>query len=108
MWGRKYSVLRQDPAERSRISDDHRGIYTLPGRRRFNFLLSQSLPPFLLLLHTMSDATDSVISAASRKLAVPGVTGSHLVQDAPGYTTPVFKGKGEQRAQVEQDIVNKV
>lgn len=53
------------------------------------------------------DATGSVLSAAGRKLAVPGVTGSHLVQDAPGYTTPVFKGKGEQRAQVEQDLISK-
>lgn len=54
------------------------------------------------------DATGSVLSAASRKLGAPGVASSHKLQDAPGYTTPIFKGKTEQRAQVEQDIISKV
>ena len=29
------------------------------------------------------------------------------VKDLPGYTTPIFKGKDEQRASVEQEVANK-
>src|SRR5688572_8452954 len=59
---------------------------------------------------TPSDPTRSVLSAASRKLGVPGASSSdtHLVKDAPGYTTPIFKGKEEQRVNVERDIIAKV
>ena len=33
---------------------------------------------------------------------------SHRVDNAPGYTTPIFKGKEEQRALVESDVAAKV
>lgn len=29
------------------------------------------------------------------------------VKDLPGYTTPIFKGKEEQRASVEREVANK-
>jgi glutamate dehydrogenase len=32
----------------------------------------------------------------------------HRVKNQPGYTTPVFKGKDEQRALVENDVAEKV
>ncbi|KAG2010347.1 glutamate dehydrogenase [Coprinopsis cinerea AmutBmut pab1-1] len=52
-------------------------------------------------------STPDVLSAASHKLAVPGDTRKQLLEDSPGYTTPVFKGKNEQRALVEADIIAK-
>ena len=36
------------------------------------------------------------------------VNDSNRVQNLPGYTTPVFKGKEEQRALVEHDVAAKV
>ena len=35
-------------------------------------------------------------------------TSLHRVKDQPGYNTPVFKGKDEQRALVEQAVAAKV
>lgn len=35
-------------------------------------------------------------------------TSLHRVKNLPGYTTPVFKGKEEQRALVENDVAAKV
>ena len=32
----------------------------------------------------------------------------HRVKNLPGYTTPVFKGKDQQRAKVQADIMAKV
>jgi hypothetical protein len=32
----------------------------------------------------------------------------HKVQNLPGYVTPVFKGKDEQRAKVQADVASKV
>ena len=33
---------------------------------------------------------------------------SNRVENLPGYTTPIFKGKEEQRALVEHDVASKV
>jgi len=35
-------------------------------------------------------------------------TPPNRVENIPGYTTPVFKGKEEQRALVENDVASKV
>jgi glutamate dehydrogenase len=32
----------------------------------------------------------------------------HRIKNLPGYTTPVFKGKEEQRAKVQENIASKV
>lgn len=32
----------------------------------------------------------------------------HRVKNLPGYTTPVFKGKEEQRAKIQADVAAKV
>jgi glutamate dehydrogenase len=32
----------------------------------------------------------------------------HRVKNVPGYTTPVFKGKEEQRAKVQENVAAKV
>ena len=32
----------------------------------------------------------------------------HRVKNLPGYTTPVFKGKDEQRSKVQADLTGKV
>jgi glutamate dehydrogenase len=37
-----------------------------------------------------------------------GSESPNRVQNLPGYTTPVFKGKEEQRALVETDVASKV
>jgi glutamate dehydrogenase len=53
-------------------------------------------------------------SPASQSSLLHGKSGSetpsgpHLVKNLPGYTTPVFKGKDEQRALVEGDVAAKV
>ena len=43
---------------------------------------------------------------------VPAHSGSdvslHRVKNLPGYTTPVFKGKEEQRAKVQENVAAKV
>ena len=31
----------------------------------------------------------------------------HRIKNLPGYTTPVFKGKGEQRAKVQESVAAK-
>ena len=36
------------------------------------------------------------------------INDSNRVENLPGYTTPVFKGKEEQRALVEHDVAAKV
>jgi len=52
-------------------------------------------------------------SPASQSSLLHGKSGSetpsgpHLVKNLPGYTTPVFKGKDEQRALVEGDVAAK-
>ncbi len=42
----------------------------------------------------------------------PSHTGSdvslHRIKNLPGYTTPVFKGKEEQRAKVQENVAAKV
>ncbi|KAJ2929106.1 hypothetical protein H1R20_g7992, partial [Candolleomyces eurysporus] len=54
------------------------------------------------------DPTRKVLSAATRALqGNSGNSESQRVENAPGYTTPIFKGKDEQRAHVEQDIATK-
>lgn len=32
----------------------------------------------------------------------------HRIKNLPGYTTPVFKGKAEQRAKVQENVAAKV
>jgi glutamate dehydrogenase len=32
----------------------------------------------------------------------------HKIKNLPGYTTPVFKGKEEQRAKVQENVAGKV
>ncbi|TFK23414.1 glutamate dehydrogenase [Coprinopsis marcescibilis] len=57
---------------------------------------------------TAPDPTRKVLNAASRLLSIPGsASDAQLVKDAPGYTTPVFKEKAEQRAKVEHDLAAK-
>ncbi|KAF8631018.1 hypothetical protein AX15_002629 [Amanita polypyramis BW_CC] len=52
---------------------------------------------------------DTSLSVPARPPAVSGHSSEslHRVQNLPGYTTPVFKGKEEQRALVEQEVANK-
>ena len=69
--------------------------------------------------HTSSMSTPDPVKSGSASLSVPptrpplaaSAQGSesslHRVQNLPGYTTPVFKGKEEQRALVEQEVANK-
>lgn len=42
------------------------------------------------------------------RLGLNSKTPLNLVKNMPGYTTPVFKGKEEQRALVEQEVASKV
>lgn len=56
--------------------------------------------------HLHADTKSPYISGFSSR------TGSevslHRVKNLPGYTTPVFKGKEEQRAKVQIDVAAKV
>ena len=45
---------------------------------------------------------------AKALLTVPGQSPLHRVKNVPGYSTPVFKGKEEQRAQVQANIAKQV
>lgn len=48
-------------------------------------------------------------TSASGHLQVPGSNDSvHRVQNVPGYRTPVFKEKDEQRAKVQANVIQKV
>lgn len=49
-------------------------------------------------------------SDASGHLHVPGqpVEAIQRLKNVPGYTTPVFKGKEEQRAKVQANVAAKV
>ncbi len=49
-------------------------------------------------------------SDASGRLQVPGQHAEivHRLKNVPGYTTPVFKGKEEQRAKVQANVAAKV
>ena len=49
-------------------------------------------------------------SDASGHLQVPGQHAEviHRLKNVPGYTTPVFKGKEEQRAKVQANVAAKV
>ncbi|KAK7464787.1 NAD-dependent glutamate dehydrogenase [Stygiomarasmius scandens] len=54
----------------------------------------------------------STPSGADSHLAVPGFARtnseiSHRIKNQPGYTTPVFKGKEEQRALVQEEVAAK-
>lgn len=42
------------------------------------------------------------------RLGLNSKTPLNLVKNMPGYTTPVFKGKEEQRALVEEEVASKV
>lgn len=51
--------------------------------------------------------------AAQRLTALHNLQGGsdtslNRIKNQPGYTTPVFKGKNEQRALVENDVAQKV
>ncbi|KAF8743736.1 hypothetical protein AX14_000707 [Amanita brunnescens Koide BX004] len=57
-----------------------------------------------------SDASSLTVPASRPPMASsPHGSESSLnrVKDLPGYTTPIFKGKEEQRAAVEQEVANK-
>ena len=46
---------------------------------------------------------------AKSLLTVPGQTPAHhRVKNVPGYSTPIFKGKEEQRAKVHANIAKQV
>ena len=61
-----------------------------------------STPSDTPLVHADSDA--------SGHLLVPGQhpDGVQRIKNVPGYTTPVFKGKEEQRAKVQANVAAKV
>ena len=61
-----------------------------------------STPPSRNSAHADSDATGH--------LQVPGQHADvvHRLKNVPGYTTPVFKGKEEQRAKVQATVAQKV
>ena len=61
-----------------------------------------STPPSRNSAHADSDATGH--------LQVPGQHADvvHRLKNVPGYTTPVFKGKEEQRAKVQATVAAKV
>jgi glutamate dehydrogenase len=53
------------------------------------------------------------LAAKAASVSPPGppsaqVNDSNRVENLPGYTTPVFKGKEEQRAIVEREVAAKV
>ncbi|KAF5340590.1 hypothetical protein D9611_007400 [Ephemerocybe angulata] len=52
------------------------------------------------------EPTSKVLSAATHLLQT-GDAHKGRVENMPGYTTPVFKGKDEQRALVEQAVAGK-
>ena len=56
----------------------------------------------------MSSTPNSTTRLAAPSKAPAHVNDSNRVQNLPGYTTPVFKGKEEQRALVEIDVAAKV
>ena len=82
--------------------------------------LVSSLINAIAIIDRMSP-TENLNEAASR-LGVPTLTqrlsslnsahasdpSLHKVKNQPGYNTPVFKGKDEQRALVEQAVAGKV
>ena len=47
-------------------------------------------------------------AAVQRTLGGGSETPLHRIKNAPGYVTPVFKGKQEQRAKVEAIVAGKV
>jgi len=55
-----------------------------------------------LLVPTVTQRLSALSSAHSSD------TSLHRVKNQPGYKTPVFKGKDEQRALVEQAVAGKV
>jgi glutamate dehydrogenase len=55
---------------------------------------------------TPADLSKHVLTMHPRLSA--GSESPNRVQNLPGYTTPVFKGKEEQRALVETDVASKV
>ena len=63
---------------------------------------TMSTPPSRNSAHADTDATGH--------LQVPGQHADviHRLKNVPGYTTPVFKGKEEQRAKVQANVAAKV
>ncbi len=60
---------------------------------------------------TSTPASVGTLTDAKNLLAVPGqrpVQDSHRLKNVPGYSTPIFKGKEEQRAKVQANIASKV
>ena len=55
----------------------------------------------------MSSTPDQTAHLAASPLSAQP-SDSNRVDNLPGYTTPVFKGKEEQRALVENDVAAKV
>lgn len=64
-------------------------------------------------MSTLQDL-DTTRAGRTEHLAVPGSQAgsrdpsTHRIKNLPGYTTPVFKGKEEQRALVETEVAAKV
>lgn len=56
------------------------------------------------LLHNANKLTQRLLDVSS---AHGSEASLHRVDNAPGYTTPIFKGKEEQRALVESDVAAK-
>ena len=57
---------------------------------------------------TLTPASVGTPNEAKAFLQVPGIAGHNRVKNVPGYSTPVFKGKEEQRAKVQANIASKV
>lgn len=56
----------------------------------------------------MSSTPDLTTQAAVFPQLSAQASDSNRVENLPGYTTPVFKGKEEQRAVVEHAVASKV
>ena len=59
----------------------------------------------LQLLHKVTTMSSTRSSSAHSSLHVPDI---NRIKNLPGYSTPVFKGKEEQRAQVESIVAAQV
>lgn len=66
---------------------------------------------------TPASSTPGTSTPDNGHLKIPGLrpglssgseTSLHRVKNVPGYTTPIFKGKEEQRAKVQANVAAKV
>ena len=111
---------RQAPVARYKTLSEHRTVHITP---LFSLFLIRI---FQLMSATPAGSNGQALSPlqdpAKGHLQPPGASpyssdrpshsGSdvslHRVKNVPGYTTPVFKGKEEQRAKVQENVAAKV